>query len=100
MAFHILAAIPVRLQRAMAHLGGKGSINAAATPAVAFDPNSLWVSPILPCHKSKCHLLVGAEVFDTAPDPTTELPADSHDTMYLLTCRLPASRSATVPAVP
>ena len=50
--------------------------------------------------KSKCHQPVGAEVFDTAPDPTTELPTGSHDTMYLLTCKLPASRSATVPSVP
>ena len=46
-----------------------------------------------------CHQPVGAEVFDTAPDPTTELPARSHDIMYLLTCKLPASRSATVPSV-
>ena len=76
------------------------SINASVTPAVAFVPNSLRVSPILPCHKSNCHQLVGAEVYDTAPDPATELLTRSHDIMYLLTCKLPASRSATVPAVP
>ena len=42
---------------------------------------------------------MGAEVFDTTPDPTTELPADSHDTMYLLTCRLPASQQSGLPEV-
>ena len=68
-----------RCQRQEAAVPKNRSINTAVTPAVAFDPNSLWVSPILPCHKSNCHQLVGAEVFDTAPDPTTELPACSHD---------------------
>ena len=45
------------------------SINASVTPGVAFSTNSRCVSPILPCHQSKCHQPVGAEVFDTAPDP-------------------------------
>ena len=88
------------VQTAQSECAGLGSINATATPAVAFEPNSLWVSPILPCHKSKCHQPVGAEVFDTTPDPATELPTCSHDIMYLLTCKPAASRSATVPAVP
>jgi hypothetical protein len=38
---------------------------------------------------------VGAEVFDTTPDPATELPACSHDIMCLLTCKLAVSRFAT-----
>ena len=57
---------PIRGVPAAKHHFTIPSFNAAATPAAAFDPNSLWVSPILPCHKSNSHQLVGAEVYDTA----------------------------------
>ena len=77
--------------------GQKPSINASVAPGVAFSTNSRCVSPILPCHKSKCHQLVGAEVFDTAPDPAAELSTCSHVIMYLLTCKLAVSRLATAP---
>ena len=40
------------------------SFYAEATPAAVFDPNSLWVSPKLPCHQSNSHQVVGAEVYE------------------------------------
>ena len=43
---------------------------------------------------------MGAEVFDTAPDPTAELVTRSHDINGLLTCKPVVSRLATVPSVP
>ena len=64
----LFAALPGAIAR---RLPENPSINTTVTSAVAFDPNSLWVSPILPCHKSNCHQLVGAGVYDTAVWPLT-----------------------------
>ena len=38
---------------------------------------------------------LGGEVYDTTPDPATELPACSHDIRYLLTCKHAVGRFAT-----
>ena len=76
------------------------SINTAATPAVAFEPNYLWASPILPSRKSKCHQPVGAEVFDTTTDPAIELPVCSRGIKHILTYKLVVGRFVLVPSVP
>ena len=76
------------------------SINASTTPAVAFEPNSRWASPILPSRKSKCHQVVGAEVFDTTTDPAIELPVCSHGIKHILTYKLAVGRFVIVPSVP
>jgi len=41
-------------------------------------------------------VVVGAEVYDTIPDPATELPGCSHGIRYLLTCKHAVGRFATV----
>ena len=72
------------------------SINTTATPAAAFDPNSLWVSPKLPCHQSKSHQLVGAEVYEQ-PN-VLDGPSRTPPQRGALVKWFPISRAATTTA--